>query len=343
MARKKRPYKNLQGFSFNIFNAPSLWIGPDHLLSVDAVLFQEKYKRYYYSDIQAIVMIRTNRHHFWTAIWGALVLLCGLAVLFSSGAGYVSGTFLGLFSTALIVNLALGPACKAHIQTAVQIQNLRSFRRMRSAGKAMDRIKVLVEQAQGALDPGALTAPIAGSNATAPPLSDSRPPLPASSTQEDDAAKPFNILPHRILYGLVLAMGIIGFAQFGLKNLPLSVIASLMQAAAQVMAIVALVRGYQPLKGRWLGRFSWVSLGLTLLASTAGYVLFFVIATRHPELAYNNWELYKRGFEMVTGNTPLMLTMSLFFATGYLLVGLLGLLVARQFVQGPSAPAGSES
>jgi hypothetical protein len=97
------------------------------------------------------------------------------------------------------------------------------------------------------------------------------------------------------------------------------------------------------LKGTWLGRFSWISLGLTLLTSMTGYILFFVVSTRHPELAYNNWELYKRGFEMVTSNTPLMLTMGLFFATGYLLVGLLGLLVVRQFVQNPSAPAGSQS
>ncbi|MGD9187820.1 MAG: hypothetical protein PVI89_06395 [Desulfobacteraceae bacterium] len=343
MARKKRPYKNLQRFSFNIFSAPSLWIGPDHLLSVDAVLFQETYKRFYYSDIQAIVMIRSNRHHLWTAIWGVLALLCGLVVLFSSGDAYISGTFLGLFATALIVNLALGPACKAHIQTAVQIQNLRSFRRMRSAGKAMDRIKSMVEQAQGALDLSALTASIAGSNATASHLADSRHPLPTSSTQQDGMVGPFNILPHRVLYGLLLAMGIISFAQFGLKNLPLGVIGSLMHAAAQVMAIVALVRGYQPLKGTWLGRFSWISLGLTLLASTAGYILFFMVATRHPELAYNNWGIYKRGFEMFTGNTPLMLAMSLFFAAGYLLVGLLGLLVVRQFVQSPSDPTGSQS
>jgi hypothetical protein len=343
MARKKRPYKNLQGFSFNIFNAASLWIGPDHLLSVDAVLFQETYKRFYYSDIQAIVMARSNRHHLWTAIWGALALLCGLVFLFSSGAGYVSGTFLGLFATALIMNLALGPACKAHIQTAVQMQNLRSFRRMRSAGKAMDRIKALVEQAQGTLDLNAVTTSAAGSNATAPPLAGVRHSPPNSSTQEDDAVKPFNILPHRVLHGLLLALGIISFAQFGLKNLPISVIGSLMHAAAQVMAIVALVRGYQALKGRWLGRLSWISLGLTLLASTVGYILFFVVSTRHPELAYNNWELYKRGFEMLTGNTPLMLAMSLFFAAGYLLVGLVGLLVVRQFVQGPSAPTGTQS
>ena len=227
---------------------------------------------------------------------------------------------LTLFSTALIVNLALGPACKAHIQTAVQIQNLRSFRRMRSAGKAMDRIKGLVEQAQGELDLNALTASIAGSNATAPPLADSRHPQPTSAVQVDDTVKPFNILPHRILYCFLLAMGVISFAQFGLKNLPLSIVETLMHAAAQVMAIVALVRGYQPLKGTWLGRFSWISLGLTLLASMTGYILLILVSARHPESAYNSWELYKRGFEMVTSNTPLMLAMSLFFATGYLLV-----------------------
>jgi hypothetical protein len=343
MARKKRPYKRLHGFSFNLFNAPSLWLGPDHLLSVDAVLFQERYKRFYYKDIQGLVMSRSNRHHVWSAIWGVLALLCGLVVLFSSGDSYVSGTFLLLFSAALIVNFALGPACKAHIQSAVQIQQLRSFKRMRSAGKAMDRIKVLVEQAQGALDLNALAASTAAVNVTEPSLPGSRHCMPSTSKQGSDLAKPFNILPHRVLYGLMLAMGIISFAQFGLKNLPLGVIESLMHAAAQIMAIVALVRGYQPLKGTWLGRFSWISLGLTLLASVTGYILFFVVSTRHPEAAYNNWELYKHGFEMVTSNTPSMLALSLFFAAGYLLVGLLGVLVVRQFAQGPSGPTGSGS
>jgi hypothetical protein len=137
-------------------------------------------------------------------------------------------------------------------------------------------------------------------------------------------------------------MGIISFTQFGFKSLPLGVLETFMHAAALIIVLVALARGHRLLKGTWLGRLTWVSLGLTILSSILGNLLFFMVSTRHPELAYNNWEIYKRGFEMVNNNTPLMLGMNLFFSTGYLLIGVLGLLVVRQFFQGPSVPTGSE-
>ena len=330
MAQKKRPYRKLQGLSFNIFSAPSLWIGPDHLLSVNAVLFQEQYQRFYYNDIQAIVMCRSNRHHAWTAIWCALALLSGLVAFFSSSAGSVSGAFLVIFSAVLAANLVLGPACEAHIQTAVQIQRLRSFRRMRSAGKAMDRIKALVEQAQGPLD-GDVFATSAAIPSTTAQTSDTPHPLTAPSTQAVDLARSFSLLPHRILFGLLLAMGAAGFVQFGLKSLPLSVIETFMHATAQVMAIVALVRGYQPMKGTWLGRLSWMSLVLIVLASVTGYILIITASTHYPELAYNNWALYRRCFEIVNSDMPYVLAASLFFTIGYLLLGLAGLLATRRF------------
>ncbi len=332
MAQKKRPYRKLQGFSFNIFSAPSLWIGPDHLLSVNAVLFQEQYQRFYYNDIQAIVMCRSNRHHAWTAIWCALALLSGLVAFFSSSTGSVSCVFLAIFSAALVANLVLGPACDACIQTAVQIQKLRSFRRMRNAGKAMDRIKTLAEQAQGPLDTDAFTTS-ATIPSTASPRSDTPHSSSTPSTQAVDVAGSFSLLPHRMLFGLLTVMGAIGVVQFGLKSLPLSVIETFMHATAQIMAIVALVRGYQPIKGTWLGRFSWISLVLIMLASVTGYILFITASTHYPELAYNNWALYKRCFEIVNGNTPYVLAVSLFFTVGYLLLGLVGLLATRHFSQ----------
>lgn len=335
MARKDKTYQKLPGASLNLFSAPSLWQGVDHLLSVEAVLFQERYKRFYYKDIQAVVMSRTKRHLVWSSIWGGLALAFALIVIFSSGTAYVSSGFLALFAALLIVNFMMGPACRVHIQTAVQIQHLRSLKRMPSANKAMNRIKLLVEAAQGKLDRDAMAATAATAGAS-PRLAHAPGLVSVSQSQADEITGKFNPLPHRILFSLLLALGTLGLVQFGVKSLPIGILETLLHAAAQIMVIVAVVRGFRYLKGTWLARLSWLSLGTILLVSLTSYVMFFFVSARHPEIAYNNWELYKAGFQMISSNTPITLAMNLSFTAGYLLLGVLGLLALGRFPQSQS-------
>ena len=96
MAKDEKDYVKLPGRAFFLFGAKRLWQGPDHLLWVESLMGQEHYRRFYYKDIQAVVLQRTKTHHYWSALWAIPVLLFGIAVLLSATTPYVSG-FLTLF------------------------------------------------------------------------------------------------------------------------------------------------------------------------------------------------------------------------------------------------------
>ncbi len=152
MARKRRKYKRLPGRRLIPFFYQSLWQAEDHLLWVETVFFKQQYKRFYYRDIQAVLMRRSNNHYVWAAVWAGFTLVFGLVAMTTSGMPVVSGTMALVFLFFSVLNAALGPACVVHLQTAAQMQRLSALRRVRSSRKAMNLIKVLVEDAQGGLN-----------------------------------------------------------------------------------------------------------------------------------------------------------------------------------------------
>src|SRR5262249_39467939 len=56
-------YKKLPGHRRGFIRGASLWLGPDHVLAVNSLRFREEYKRYYFRDIQALVVARSPRFH----------------------------------------------------------------------------------------------------------------------------------------------------------------------------------------------------------------------------------------------------------------------------------------
>ena len=53
-------YQRLPGTRRTPFRRATLWLGADHILSVNSARFSEEYKRYYFKDIQAIVVRQTS-------------------------------------------------------------------------------------------------------------------------------------------------------------------------------------------------------------------------------------------------------------------------------------------
>src|SRR5436305_8222975 len=84
----------------------SLWLGKDHLLCIDTTGYTETYKRFYFRDIQAIVIRRTESWKFTSLGLGVLAalftLIAGLQGLIAMR--YVFGLVAGLFGVALILN-----------------------------------------------------------------------------------------------------------------------------------------------------------------------------------------------------------------------------------------------
>jgi hypothetical protein len=155
----KTSYKRLPGGRLFIFgfSRASAWLGPDHLLYVTTSGYTEEYKRFYYRDIQAIVMRKTKMAMVWTAILSGIWLLVLGGFLFlwriwNFGDALILSLFFCFPVLALLLlHIIRGAMCKCTIQTAVQTEQLSSFTRVRASRKAIHLIKERIDQAQGQL------------------------------------------------------------------------------------------------------------------------------------------------------------------------------------------------
>jgi len=133
-----------------------LWLGPEHLLLVESEGYREHYKRFDYRDIQAFSIRKTPQGKATNALLGAIaaiLLAAAVAVGDPVGRG-VLGSFGAFFGLLLLFNAACGPTCHCQLRTAVQAVDLPPFTRVRPARKALAKIRVLIEEAQGHVTPG---------------------------------------------------------------------------------------------------------------------------------------------------------------------------------------------
>ena len=177
MSAPPNPYVKLPGVGHQIGSHTRLYRGADHLLQVSSVTFSESYKRFYFRDIQAFIVIRT---HDWIVVIGLLLMLAlgltGLAVGVGDSVGsIVLGSFAALsLVLALVVGLR-GPSCRCYVRTAVQTETLPSLNRLRRVDKVLAELKPLLDAAQGPMpvvENETLVAPISET----PPGTETLPP-----------------------------------------------------------------------------------------------------------------------------------------------------------------------
>jgi hypothetical protein len=142
----------------------SLWLGPDHLLCIDSTGFTENYKRFYFRDIQAVIVRKTDGYKYWGLAWGLLTLFfAASAFLTSDSVGrIVLLSIAGFFALCMFLNFALGPTSACHVQTAVQNEPLPSIVRLRKARKVLNLLRPLIVTAQGELAPQEIAARFSG-------------------------------------------------------------------------------------------------------------------------------------------------------------------------------------
>jgi hypothetical protein len=336
MARRKKDYIRLPGRPFTGFGTKMLWQGPDHLLWVERYMGQETYRRFYYKDIQALVMRRTRRHYLWNAVWGAFALLFGLMVVNASGPAYAALFLTGIFTALLLGSLFLGPSCEVHVQTAVQIHRLTSLRRVRSGRKVMSRVKPLIEAVQGPLDPTDLPggSPAAAGAALRSGAESIGLPQGARDTNEAHQ-RPFKPHLHRLLFGLMATTGLVRLLQFRVAHLALTMLDFFLLSVVLAVAIAALAQWHAQIKGTRLAALNWISLAVVVLYGLAAYVVFIVLTFRNPEMAHNHWAMMRLMAEFHTSGQGVVLVANLIAAAASLLLGALGLMTLRGSRQKP--------
>ena len=144
----KDRYKRLCS-AWHVFYRYTLWSGGDHLLHIATGIFIEDYKRFYYRDIQAFIIHKTNSWLVWNLV---LTFLAALSALLTYALDDIQRLGPGIV-TILLVMIAFtsfirGPGCVCYIQTAVQKQKLRSISRIRKAQKILDTLKPVILESQ---------------------------------------------------------------------------------------------------------------------------------------------------------------------------------------------------
>ena len=135
-------YRRLPGKRRTLGGSSTLWISEDHLLLVKSTRVAEQYRRFYFRDIQA-VLIREKRFSLKRNILD-MVFWLGIVWIYLAHAPLTA-----LFGAAVLLYKRFsGPYCVCHIQTAVQTKPLPSLYRLRVAEEVLNRIAPLIESAQ---------------------------------------------------------------------------------------------------------------------------------------------------------------------------------------------------
>jgi hypothetical protein len=145
------PPRRQAGFAVVSVTRSNLWLGKDHLLSVETEGYTERYKRFYFRDIQAVIVRKTNRALIIGVVTGTLTALFVIFTVVSNAieAKWVLGILAAVCALPFVVNLIYGPTCFCQLRTAVQTEDLPSLSRVRRARKVLQRVRPLIAEAQG--------------------------------------------------------------------------------------------------------------------------------------------------------------------------------------------------
>jgi hypothetical protein len=133
-----------------------LYLGTDHLLLVEQLVLVERYRRFYFRDIQVITATQSGRWIVFGVIWGVFTLVSALFFLVHNPVAVTAGTiFTALFGFAFVHNLIQGPTCIVRLRTAVQTHRVAPLERIRNFRKGMATIEPLIRSAQLTVTPTA--------------------------------------------------------------------------------------------------------------------------------------------------------------------------------------------
>lgn len=153
-------YIRLRTPSLSLLTPSLVYLGADHLLVMDCSGFEERYRRFFYTDIQAIVIRKTASGRVMNLVLGffSALFLIGAAALGNEGL-VILGAVGVLLLILLVVNVVQGPTCAVFIKTRVQLHRVKAFSRLASTHRCVEDLFRRIQQAQASLGPSAAVSP----------------------------------------------------------------------------------------------------------------------------------------------------------------------------------------
>lgn len=324
-------YKKLPGNTFDVgrFGKYSLWLANDHLLHIRNRGDSEEYKRFYYHDIQSILLRKTQQGTILNLIFGILAFVCIILLAFALARWkwqllpVIAMTTLAAFFLAAFLNNALrGGTCVCHLQTAVHLQQLRSLSRVRSAMKALALLIEQVEQKQGFLTPEAI--------------------LSRGTTQPDTTAQPFSLPEtpnqyyggnaHWVLFGLMVLQGLQTIIGIFYRSTAFYLWTSSMQFPIVIALILAIIRQRKSTLPNSIKKTVWVTLASYIVVGIVSYfyAFFYTLANANSS-RLNPWDTVRAMIELSPLASLPLLIIVIVEGSMYILLGLIGLILVLRY------------
>lgn len=166
MAHPPKIYTKLVGWRGSVGSRFSLWLGPDHVLLVEANMMTERYQRIWLRDLQGFLVTPSREARWAIGVGAGLVLLFGVLALATTDAAPVFWTLFALCLPVLIFGLIGARTRHFYAVTAVQRIEWPNVARRRHVTKVLARLEPLIREIQN--DVGT-TSPAAPGGETAPP------------------------------------------------------------------------------------------------------------------------------------------------------------------------------
>jgi len=144
-------YRKLPGHRRGLVFSASLWTRADHLLSVKSARFQEQYKRFYFRDIQAIVITKVPHFVISTTVVATAALLLTVVLIVRVMLPALDSWLWLLVSVlaAVWIYFSAAQSCTCRLYTAVSREDLPSIYRLWTARKALAELEQRIAQVQG--------------------------------------------------------------------------------------------------------------------------------------------------------------------------------------------------
>ncbi len=319
MAQNKKRYRKLAKKG-GLFAYYSIWQGADHLITAETTMASEEYRRFYYGDIQAIVIRKTAWHHVFSLLSGLPAVLFMILGLWGDGLAY-AWLALAVWTGAMLgINLWRGPTCVCHVRTAVQNERVRALVRLRRVHRVLDQITPLIAQAQGHLPTG--PSPAGATVSPAPQRGHEDPP---AARAREAASTPVSPRLHQALFGGYVIQALLAGIGFNVNGLIFGLLESLFVIGVMILTFVALARQAASDISPAAKHFTWAGLGFVCLQIASGYIMGFWSFTRHPELIGDQWALFKHLVMLSPHDHPMLMGLQLFTLVAALILGAGGL------------------
>jgi hypothetical protein len=256
-----------------------LWLAVDHLLAVDYTIASEEYRRFYFRDIEALIIRRTAHRQVWN--WILLFFLLATAVPFfiawrfagHGGLLIASLSFAAFWLLFIIINSARGATCQTHIRTAVQNEQLPSLSRLSAARKVLARIQPLIVAVQGEATPEELGAApwMAADGALGP------------GDKGPKAIRTEKGWLHGSLFGLLLLETILTVVAFLFFQEAISLLSMLAMFGGCIVCVFALMRQSDTDLPALVRHVTKCALGYYILKCVAGYVFMMMFVIQNPK------------------------------------------------------------